>query len=416
VAHSPGEPHFFAGIANHQPACPFTKWYCALRFAYIALGSKTTAMKKQSRLYCVVISLFLYSSSCFSQFNLTTLPSGGNKKAMVAERVGLTDITIRYDRPAVKGRDGKIWGQLVPAGFVDQGFGNSKGSPWRAGSNENTTMEFSTDVTIEGKPLKAGKYGFFIAYDSVSPTIIFSTNNSSWGSYYYNAAEDALRVQVKAVPTAAKTEWLKYEFLDETENSATIALMWEKLMIPFKVEVDYVKDQMASFRKELRSERGFNWLAWDQAARWALQRNTNLEEALSWTDSSTSRTFGGNSQFAPWTTRAQILAKLNRGAEADAVMKKALPVASMNDLHQYGRQLLAQKRIDEALEIFKMNYSKNPNEFTTMMGLARGYSAAGDYKNALKYAKLALPVSPNANNTTFIKEAIQKLEQGKDIN
>src|SRR6476620_3845397 len=86
----------------------------------------------------------------FSQITLTTLPSGGNKKASVSERIGLTDVTIHYDRPGVKGREGKIWGQLVPVGFVDQNFGSSKSSPWRAGSNENTTMEFSHDVLIEG--------------------------------------------------------------------------------------------------------------------------------------------------------------------------------------------------------------------------------------------------------------------------
>src|SRR5438046_3205288 len=93
-------------------------------------------------------------SMAFSQITLTQLPSGGNKKAFVGERIGLTDVTIHYDRPGVKGREGKIWGQLVPVGFIDQGFGNSTGSPWRAGANENTTIEFSNDVKIEGQPLK----------------------------------------------------------------------------------------------------------------------------------------------------------------------------------------------------------------------------------------------------------------------
>src|SRR5205085_10764468 len=100
-----------------------------------------------------------------SQAQLTTAASGGNKKAVVGERIGLTDVVIHYDRPGVKGREGKIWGQLIPAGYTDLGFGSSKASPWRAGANENTTIEFSKDVTIEGQPLKAGIYGFFVAYD-----------------------------------------------------------------------------------------------------------------------------------------------------------------------------------------------------------------------------------------------------------
>ena len=351
-----------------------------------------------------------------AQITLTSLPSGGNKKAYVGERVGLTDILIHYDRPAVKGREGKIWGQLVPVGYVDLGFGNTKSSPWRAGANENTTIEFSNDVTIEGQPLKAGRYGFFIAFDTTESTLIFSKNSSSWGSYYYDPREDALRVKVKPVRTVNKVEWLKYEFLDQTENAATIALEWENLMIPFKVETNYIQDQLTSFQNELRTERGFFWLAWDQAAQWCLQHNVNLDQALQWADSATGPSFGGSNLFGPQSTKAQILQKLGKNAEADALMKKALPLANMQEVHQYGRSLLAQKKTREALEVFKMNYTKNPNQFTTLMGLTRGYSATGDFKNALKYAALAQPLAPNDANRKFLIEAIEKLKKAQDIN
>jgi tetratricopeptide (TPR) repeat protein len=273
-------------------------------------------------------------------------------------------------------------------------------------------------VKIEGQLLKAGKYGFFVAYDPVQPTIIFSKNSTSWGSYYYDPKEDALRVKVKMMPVPgnASVEWMKYEFLNQTENSATVALIWEKQMIHFTVETDYLADQIASFRKELRSQRGFYWLPWDQAAQWALQRNTNLEEALLWSDSATGNSFGGSRIFQPWSTKADILNKLNRTAEADAVMKKALAFAGMQDIHQYGRRLLQQKKTKEALDIFKMNYQKNPGQFTSMVGLARGYSAVADYKNALKYAKMALPLAPDTLNKTSIDGAIKKLEAGQDFN
>ena len=167
-----------------------------------------------------------------AQIPLTVLPSGGNKKASVSERIGLTDVTIHYDRPGVKGREGKIWGQLVPVGFTDPGFGSSKSSPWRAGANENTTFEFSTDVKIEGQALPAGKYGFFIAYDPGESTLIFSKNASSWGHYYYDAKEDALRVKVKGQPLDKSVDWLKYEFSDQKENSAVVSLHWEKISHP----------------------------------------------------------------------------------------------------------------------------------------------------------------------------------------
>ena len=186
-------------------------------------------------------------------------------------------------------------------------------------------------------------------------------------------------------------------------------------MIPFNVEVDYVKAQLASFNRELRTEKGFIWESWNQAAGWCLQRNVNLEQALLWADSATSTSFGGDKSFAAWSTKAQILEKLNRGAEADEIMKKSMAFASMNEIHQYGRALLTQKKNKEAMEIFKMNFQKNPNQFTTLIGLMRGYSANGDYKTALKYGNQALPLSP-ANQKAGVETMIGKLKEGKDIN
>ena len=348
--------------------------------------------------------------------NLIVSPSGGNKKASVSERIGLTDITIHYDRPGVKGREGKVWGQLVPAGFTDPGFGSSKSAPWRAGANENTTFEFSTDVKIEGQPLAAGKYGFFIAYDPNECTLIFSKNSTSWGHFYYNDKEDVLRVKVKPVALDKNVEWLRYEFMNETENSAIVALEWEKLSIPFKIEVDYIKEQIESFRKELRTDKGFTWASWDQAAQWSVQHNTNLDEALLWADSATSRTFGGDRLFQTWSTKAQVLQKLGRGTDAAAAMQTAMPFGGMNEIHQYGRQLLGMKMSKEAFDVFKTNFAKYPNQFTTLMGMARGYSGTGDYKNALKYANLALPLAPDQQNKTNIALIVEKLKAGKDIN
>src|SRR5688572_3319052 len=216
----------------------------------------------------------------WSVAQLTTVASGGNKKAWVGERIGLTDITIHYNRPAVKGREGKIWGALVPYGFTDMEYGTSKSAPWRAGANENTTIEFSDDVLVEGKKLAAGKYGFFIATGQNESTLIFSKNNSAWGSYFYDEAADALRVTVKQQPLDRSVEMLQFVFLNQTENSATIALQWEKLMFPFKVEADVKGAQLAMFRQELASAKGFEWQAWAQAANWTAEQNTNLEEGL----------------------------------------------------------------------------------------------------------------------------------------
>jgi len=364
----------------------------------------------------VLLVLLQFTFIDIANAQLTTTPNGSNKKAVSGERIGITDVTINYDRPGVKKREGQIWGTLIPAGYTDQGFGNTKQAPWRAGANENTTIEFTTDVKIEGQPLAAGKYGFFIAYDPNECTLIFSKNNKSWGSFFYNPAEDALRVKVKPIPLEKNVEWLKYEFTNQTDNSATVSLQWEKLSIPFKIEVDLIATQLASFRKELQTDKGFLWESWMQAAQWCAQNNTNLDQALLWADSATSLTFGGDKSFQSWSTKAQVLEKLNRGAEAAEVMKKAVPYGNMLELHQFARQLLSEKKGKEALEVFKTNYTLHPNEFTTNMGLVRGYSAVGDYKKALEYALKAQSQAPDPVNKSNIEKIIKTLKEGKDIN
>ena len=361
-----------------------------------------------------MVIMFAFAAS--SQ-NLTTPPDGGNKKASVSERIGITDVTIHYDRPGVKGREGKIWNGIVHVGYKDLGFGTSKAAPWRAGANENTTITFSTDVKIEGQPLRAGTYGFFIAMGSNDDaTLIFSNNNSSWGSFFYDPKADALRVNVKTQKMNESVERLKYEFMDETDDAATVALLWEKLKIPFKVQVDLVQTQMTSFRNELTSARGFKSDAWQQAAQFAADHNTGLDEALQWSDYSINGQFVGEKNFRNYATRAAVLNKIGKNAEADEAMKMAMPMATMQELHAYGRQLLQQKRNKEALEVFKLNAQKNPNQFTTYMGLARGYSANGDYANALKNAQLAQPLAPNQANKDAVDNMIKMLQAGKDIN
>jgi hypothetical protein len=365
------------------------------------------------------LALFLAICIPFiSAAQLTTTPNGGNKKASVSERVGLTDVTIHYDRPGVKGREGKIWGQLVHAGFIDQGFGISKSAPWRAGANENTTIEFSTAVKIEGMEIPAGKYGFFIAYNPSSCTLIFSRNYSSWGSYFYKESDDVLRVNVTPVQQANSVEWLKFEFISQTDAGATVALFWEKLMIPFKIETDLGKNQLDIFRKELVGEKSFNpgWQSWVQAAQYCLQNKTNLEEGLAWAEMAVNGVFIGEANFTTLSTKAGLLNELGRKTEADSAMKAALPMGKMTEVHGYARQLLVQKKTKEAFDAFKMNHDKYPGQFTTVMGMVRGYSGMGDLKKALEFAKKALPLAPDTNNKNSVSDMIKKLEQGKDIN
>lgn len=365
------------------------------------------------KIFIVFTALFI---GHLSIAQLTTAPDGGNKLSAVSERIGITDVSIHYGRPHVKGREGKIWGQLVPFGFTDLGFGTSKAAPWRAGANENTTIEFSTDVTVEGKPLAAGKYGFFVAVYADKCTLIFSNNSTSWGSFFYNQNEDVLRVDVKQQPLAANTEWLTFSFEDQTSDAAIIALTWEKWKIPFTVKVDLVKTQLESFRRELKSDKGFTYDAWVQAANFCADNNTNLEEGLQWADYGVNGEFIGEKNFQSFSAKARILDLLKRTKEASDLMQQAIPLGSMMELHNYGRMLLSQKRVQAAYDVFKQNYDAHPNTFTTNMGMARGLSAKGNYKEALNYAQAALPQVPDPGNKVNVEKMIETLKAGKDIN
>jgi hypothetical protein len=361
----------------------------------------------------LILSLHCHYSS--AQL-LSVPPDGGNKKASVSELIGITSVTIHYDRPHVKGREGKIWGALVPVGYTDQGFGSSKEAPWRAGANENTSISFSTDVSVEGQSLPAGKYAFFVAYDPGECTLIFSRNSDSWGSFFYDPKEDVLRVKVKPIPSDKSVEWLKYEFTNQSDSSATVALQWEKLVIPFTISVNLIATELEAFRKELRSSKGFLWESWAQAALWCVQKNTNLPEALLWADSATGPNFGGDQSFQALSTKAQVLDKLGRATESGEIMKKALPFGNMQEIHQYGKELLAQKKAKEAFDAFKLNYDRHPDQFTTNMGMVRGNSAVGNYKKALEYAQKAQTQAPDKPNKDNVERIIKLLQDGKDIN
>ncbi len=180
----------------------------------------------------ILSALMMVASASSAQQNKVRL----SLKASVMQRIGVnTDITIDYSRPGVKGR--RIWGGLVPYGLAP-GNKESKGKPfpWRAGANENTTIQFSKDVIVEGHELPAGKYGLFMIPGKKEWVIIFSKDNSAWGSFSYNQADDALRITVKPVE-APHMEWLMYGFDHLAGTSATAYLWWDNLKVPFNISL-----------------------------------------------------------------------------------------------------------------------------------------------------------------------------------
>src|SRR5437763_5748564 len=167
----------------------------------------------------ILLAVLALGASSRADLNLPDV----SQLAVTQQRIGLTDVKLTYHRPLVNGR--KIWGGLVPLGEV-----------WRAGANENTTVDVSDAITVEGQPLPKGTYGLHMIPTADTWTVIFSKMSTAWGSYTYNQAEDALRVTVKPRPIEME-EALEYEFENPTPDSATMTLKWEKLAVPFKVAI-----------------------------------------------------------------------------------------------------------------------------------------------------------------------------------
>ena len=366
---------------------------------------------KQINTFALLLSIMILA--CFHATAQLDTPRG-SQQASVSQTVGISKIYVSYSRPSVNGRE--IWGNLVPYGMNNLGFGTAKESPWRAGANENTIIKFTDDVTIGGKNVKAGKYGYHvIVNENNTATVILSKNHTAWGSYFYEPSEDAARIDV-TTETIPHTEQLTFSFVDVTANSAVVALDWEKKRIPLKVEVDVPNIVMTDIRQKLQNQEGFNRQTWEQAAAYAMNNGGDLDEALGWIDGAIQGQFFSQKTFANLSTKAQILDMKGNATESEKAMNEALAMATVFETHQYGRQLIGQGKKEKALEIFKMNSEKYKDTWPTDYGLARGYSALGDYKKALAHLKIALARVPDAQNKNAIMTNIAKLEKGEDIN
>jgi hypothetical protein len=343
-------------------------------------------------------------------------PSGGNPRATLSEEVGITSITIKYSRPDVNGREGKIYGEAatfpVSYGFTTVNLNTNKNTqPWRAGANENTTITFEHDVKVEGKEIKAGTYGLHMAVYPDKVTIIFSNQSDSWGSFYYDEKYDALRVDVKPVALDKSVEWLKYEFIEHREKYCVIALQWEKLSIPFRVDVDVENIVLARMRDQVTGQRGFNAFNLTAAANYFLNKNINLEDALAW-----SQRAALTRSWPTLSTLANAYTKLNRLKEADSTMNDALTIGNANQVLAYGRSMITAKRLDRALEVFNTAQKRFGDSYTVNAGYVFYYSAKADYKKALDHANKALAQAPNDAVKTAMNANIAKLKEGKDVN
>ncbi len=352
---------------------------------------------------CISKRIFVFGTALLGLGAIATSQADLNlpevsQLAVNKQRIGLTDITITYHRPLVNGR--KIWGGLVPFGEV-----------WRAGANENTTIEFSDPVSVEGKSLPKGIYGLHMIPTADSWTVIFSKMSSAWGSYTYKQDEDALRVNVQ--PRAIENEEaLEYEFEELKPDSATVTLKWEKLAVPFKVAINDAEATVTNIRNQMRGRAQYEWEGPNQAAQFCLNKKINLEEALTWVD----RSIQNEERFENLTTKADLLKAMNKPDEAKKISEQALAKTTAVQLYSYGRRLQSEKRDAEAMEILKDVAKRYPTSAYGHLSNARIKSAGGDFTGAAEDAKKAQAAAGSDQQKNSIKVLIDRLQAKQDIN
>ncbi|HEY0370588.1 MAG TPA: DUF2911 domain-containing protein [Thermoanaerobaculia bacterium] len=315
--------------------------------------------------------------------------------ATVSQVVGLTELTVAYHRPAVNGR--VVWGTLVPYGQV-----------WRAGANQNTTVSFSTPVTVNGTALAAGTYGLHMIPTAGDWTVIFSKETGAWGSFSYDEKEDAVRVTAK--PEAAPyQERLGYTFDEPTADSVVLALRWEKLRVPLALRIDLGRTVLENYKAQLRGLPRFGWQGWNQAANWAAQNGIDLDDAMAWAD----RSIAMNRNFANLRTKALVLTKEGDTAGAGALTKEAVSIATEAEINAYGYQLVGQQKVDDAIAMFEKNVKDHPASWNAYDSLAEAYGMKGDRKKALENYTKALNLTTVDIQKTRIAGTIEQLKKNQ---
>jgi hypothetical protein len=322
-----------------------------------------------------------------------------SQAASIGQTIGITDVKVTYHRPLVNGR--KIFGtQIVPYGQV-----------WRAGANENTTIEFTDPVTIEGKALDRGVYGLHMIPNQDSWTVIFSKNATSWGSFTYDEKEDALRVTVKPEKTSFQ-EALVYDIDQVKPDTATVRLRWGDVAVPIQVTVPNQNEVvLTSMRDQLRTLNHWNWSAYDDAAHYLLDANIHLDEALTFLD----RSLLLEERFENLMTKSAVLGAMGKTDEAAKVKAAALEKAQPLQLHIYARGLQQQKKQQEAFAIFRKNAQMHPDLWFVHAGMARVYSGEGKFSEAAKEMQLAIPGAP-AQQRGAMEGLVKRLQANQDIN
>ncbi|MCG8456859.1 MAG: DUF2911 domain-containing protein [Holophagales bacterium] len=303
--------------------------------------------------------------------------------ARVAQTIGVTEISVTYSRPGVKGRT--IWGELLPYGRV-----------WRAGADWNTTVTLGDPVVVEGRPLEAGTYSLHLIPNRESFTVIFNRFTGAWGSFSYDEAEDALRLEVKP-REANHQEWLSYSFGDLTATSGVLSLRWATLELPIRLEVDTHGIALARFRDGFRSLSGFTWIGKANAARYCYDNDVALEQGLAWIREAREEQHA----YDTLALEALLLDKLGRSEEAEPFYAQAVELASPSQLRFLGLRLASAERAPKAARLLARGVERHPSSWRMRVYLARALDAAGETDAARQAYGEALELAPEERHPSL---------------
>ena len=237
------------------------------------------------------ISLFFLLSIC-SIAQIKTPEA--SPSATISEVVGLSNVSVSYSRPAVKGR--VIFGDLVPYGKV-----------WRTGANKITSIKFDNDLYINGALLKAGSYGLYTIPRVGSWTIIFNRDDKQWGAYEYDITKDVIRFEVQPIEMEHLTQYLTIDFDDLTPTTANLSIKWENTNVKFSIE-DRVHDKIMAEIKEKTAKADVNTSTLMSAADYYYKNNIDLPQALEWAKKVVEK----DKQYWTYQLVARIAAKLGK--------------------------------------------------------------------------------------------------------
>lgn len=233
-------------------------------------------------------------------------------KSTVTQTVGLTDVTVTYSRPSVRGR--QIFGELVPMNEV-----------WRTGANEATIFKVSNDVTINGQKLPEGSYSLHTIPGENEWTLIFNKKADQWGSYEYKPEEDALRVTAKPETVPSPTELLTISFPEVQRNKATAVIEWDRVRVPFTIGVETDDKVLASIKSELAKLE--DWRIPFQAANFAFNNDMNWSDSQQWID----RSIQIKKTYQNLGLKARMLAKAGKTQEAIKTAEEAIRLGQAAD-------------------------------------------------------------------------------------